>query len=112
MEIIAIVLLVFVLFALIAWAGISRMVKGSAVECDPKIYEQLKWLNQYHQNTREIQNAFAHKLDALQEQADHLARVQLLILKELKKEHQVQPQKDVLVTIEPLPEFKNKERGR
>lgn len=41
----------------------------------------------------------------LREQVSHLAKVQLLILKELGKEHHVEPRRDVLVSV------KSKERG-
>lgn len=55
---------------------------------------------------RELAHKLEHlevDLDELEEQVNDLAKVQILILKELKKEHQIQPEKDVLVTIEPLP---------
>lgn len=103
METIGIVGIALVILALIAWAAISRMEQKPA----PGLQESAKRvLERMHEKDLEC------RLSRIEEQADHLARVQLLILKELKKEHQVQPQRDVLVTIEPLPEFKNKERGR
>lgn len=47
----------------------------------------------------------------LKEQVAHLAKVQMLILKDMGKEHQIQPAKDVLVTIGNLSDL-NKSKGR
>ena len=63
------------------------------------------------QHTHEVLEAFARKLDALQEQVGHLAKVQMLLLKDLGKEHRVEPARDVLVSIGDLSDLK-KSKGR
>lgn len=68
--------------------------------------EQLSHANKHA--SIEIAGAF----DKIEERVDHLATVQMLILKELKKEHHIEPAKDILVTISDLPELKkSKERS-
>lgn len=121
MEIIGIVLIVFVLFALIAWAGISR-IRGKPASTEREsedehtvgdhldsLEERMSHLDELSHANKRANLDIADAFDQITKQVDQLARVQLLILKELKKEHQIQPQKDVLVTIEQLP--KNKERS-
>ena len=46
--------------------------------------------------------------NAVKEQVDHLAKVQMLILQHLNVEHQIQPTKDVLVKVD---NKQNKERS-
>jgi len=60
---------------------------------------------------REIQN-LGNCILVLQSKTNHLATVQTLILKDMDKEHQIQPAKDVLVTIGNLSDLKKpKERS-
>lgn len=73
----------------------------SKTQADP-----IKGMAALIKETEEIKKQF--EFDCLKEQVDHLATVQMLMLKDMKKEHQIQPAKDVLVTISDLPELKNK----
>lgn len=118
MGIVLIVLATFAILGVIAWASISSMERQSteAEECHTfeehldHLEDELSRTGNRLENLEDRVMPAIHLGKELREQVDHLARVQLLILKELKKEHQVQPQKDVLVTIEPL--SKMKERGQ
>lgn len=73
--------------------------------------DQIEGLRYHTKRHHEFQELSARSIDSLKEQVDHLAKVQMLILKDLGKEHRVEPARNVLVSIGDLSDLK-KSKGR
>lgn len=76
-------------------------------------YDDYEDVGQHFEREREKieMRLFKAEFKLLRGQVDHLAKVQMLILKDLGKEHRVEPAREVLVSIGNLSDLK-KPKGR
>jgi len=97
------VVIVAVVVMTVSFVKDSRRARALADEVDNNLNQAEEILGELKDGVGKNQE---RRLHLLEEQTNHLAKVQMLILKEMGKEHRIEPAKDILVSIGNLSELK------